>query len=91
MSPNRDGGYAFEYAAPSCGSRSERAGSGDPELRYGILSDIHANIEALEAVLEKIEDLAVDQHRVGDQVPHLAFAVTAFIARAVDRRDGGRI
>lgn len=30
-------------------------------MRYGILSDIHANIEALEAVLEKIEGLAVDQ------------------------------
>jgi len=30
-------------------------------LRYAILSDIHANVEALEAVLEKIDDLAIDQ------------------------------
>ncbi|MGI6460528.1 MAG: metallophosphoesterase family protein [Candidatus Hydrogenedentales bacterium] len=30
-------------------------------MRYGILSDIHANLEAMEAVLEKLDELEVDQ------------------------------
>jgi predicted phosphodiesterase len=30
-------------------------------LRYALISDIHANYEALEAVLQKIEDLSIDQ------------------------------
>ena len=30
-------------------------------MRYAIISDIHANLEALKAVLEKIEELSVDR------------------------------
>ncbi len=30
-------------------------------MRYAIISDIHANLEAFEAVLDKIEDVGVDQ------------------------------
>jgi predicted phosphodiesterase len=40
---------------------SRRGDAGDLALRYAIISDIHANLEALKAVLEKIEELSVDR------------------------------
>ncbi|HEV2909217.1 MAG TPA: metallophosphoesterase family protein, partial [Candidatus Eremiobacteraceae bacterium] len=39
----------------SCGGRQK-----SPGLRYGILSDVHSNLEALQAVIAEIDAMGVD-------------------------------
>ena len=49
--------YSFRFR--QSGTAKDRVGS--VQLRYAIISDIHANLEALTTVLDKIETLEVDR------------------------------